>query len=227
MKTSIFQFPKARRLSVSVIAVSLLPCSLSFAAIAPGDLMITEVMANPAAVSDTLGEWFEIYNRSGTSLDLDGLVIRDSGSNQHTVSGPLVINADSYFVFGRSADTALNGGYTADYEYSNFTLGNSSDDIILEFNNIVIDSLSYNGDPSFGIAGVSAELTSSGFAATPLGLVYGDGDSGTPGFAGSDSSLDLSAPSAVPAPAAGWLMASALASLMARRRRFPGTRVHN
>lgn len=223
MKRSIRVFPTSR--SRSIPFALLLAChgSAGFAAIAPGDLVITELMANPASVSDAQGEWFEIYNRSGATLDLDGLVIRDSGSNSHTISGPVSVNPDSYFVLGRNADSSVNGGYVADYQYSNFTLGNSSDDIILEYNGVVIDSVSYSDDPNFGIPGVSTELTSAGFLATPDNFVYGDGDIGTPGAAGSDTRLDLSDVSAVPVPAAGWLMASALGSLVIRRRqRYPG-----
>lgn len=203
-------------LPLTVIATLL--ASHTQAAISAGDLVITELMANPASVSDTTGEWFEIYNRSGMTLDLEGLVIRDNGSNNHTVSGSLQMLADSYLVFGRSADSAVNGGYVANYAYTNFTLGNSSDDIVLEFGGIIIDSLSYAGDSNFGVAGVSTELTSLGFLATPAGFVYGDGDIGTPGFAGSDLNLDLNATAPVPLPGAGWLLASALGGLVARRR---------
>lgn len=203
-------------LSSSLLS-ALIPVNAS-AAVAPGDLVITELMANPASVSDTYGEWFEVYNRSGAALDLSGLTISDTGSNSHSISTSLIINANSYFVFGRNADTSVNGGYAADYQYSNFTLGNSSDDIILSYAGVVIDSLSYAGDSNFGMAGISTELTSAGFVATPLGLTYGDGDSGTPGMAGSDINLDLSTPSPVPVPAAGWLMGSALAGLVLRPR---------
>lgn len=203
------------------LAVCSLLCisNVGMAAIVPGDLLITEVMANPASVGDTQGEWFEIYNRSGQALDLTGLVIRDAGSNTHTLSGPLTIAVDSYFVLGRSSDSAVNGGYTANYQYSNFTLGNSSDEIILEFSGSIVDSVSYSGDPAFGIAGVSAELTRTGFLATPAGMVFGSGDIGTPGSAGSDPTLGLTTPSPVPVPAAGWLMATALGTLVARTRR--------
>ena len=36
--------------------------------IGEGDLVITEIMRNPEAVSDSLGEWFEIYNVTGTDI---------------------------------------------------------------------------------------------------------------------------------------------------------------
>lgn len=196
--------------------LSLSATSHCLSAISPGDLVITELMANPASVSDTNGEWFEIYNRSGSALDLSGLTISDTGSNSHQISSSVTIGANSYFVLGRNADSSVNGGYVADYQYSNFTLGNSSDDIILSYAGLVIDSLSYSGGGNFGLAGISTELTALGFLATPAGFSFGDGDIGTPGQAGSDPNLNFSTPSPVPVPAAGWLMGTALAGLALR-----------
>ena len=189
-------------------------CSAASAAIVPGDLLITEVMANPAAVSDTNGEWFEIYNTTDSVINLSGLVLRDNGSNQHTISAAdkLFVSGGSYFVLGRNGDSNSNGGYLADYTYSNFSLGNTADDIILEFDNTVIASLIYN-DSLFGTAGNSVEWNRTNFTLTPDTYVYGDGDIGTPGRKGSTDPV-----AAVPIPAAGWLMATAISSLMVIRR---------
>ena len=44
-----------------------------------GDLVITEVMQNPAAVSDSVGEWFELYNASTAPIDLRGMAVADLG----------------------------------------------------------------------------------------------------------------------------------------------------
>ena len=40
-----------------------------------GDLVVTEIMNNPAVVTDNVGEWFEIYNNSGREINLNGLEI--------------------------------------------------------------------------------------------------------------------------------------------------------
>ena len=42
--------------------LSLLLITTNAAAATVADLLISEVMVNPAAVSDTRGEWFELYN---------------------------------------------------------------------------------------------------------------------------------------------------------------------
>ena len=72
-----------------------------------------------------------------------------------------------------------------DYQYSNFTLGNSSDAIVLEYLGVVIQTIEYSG-ALFSTSGNSAELTKGGFQLTPQDRVFGFGDIGTPGAEGSE-----------------------------------------
>lgn len=160
----------------------------------PGDLVITEVLQNPAAVSDGNGEWFEIYNTTGQPIDLNNWVIADAGTDFHRIANeePLIIDPGTYFVFGANADQATNGGYFADYEYgSAISLANGADELILIApDGIVVDSLGWDGGPNFpDPEGASMSLQSPNLnndeganwcmAMTP----YGDGDLGTPGAA--------------------------------------------
>jgi hypothetical protein len=206
---------------VASFASLALLASASHAAILPGELLISEVLANPGAVSDTAGEWFELYNASANAIDLNGVKIRDEGSNAFTIAGSLIINAGDYLVFGRNGDAAVNGGYNADYVYSSFTMGNTNDAIIVESGGNIIASLIYNDAALYGANGRSAELIWNGSAfsyqLTSTGLKFGLGDSGTPGAAGS-SSLPVAA-SAVPVPAAAWLFGSATLGLVGLRRK--------
>ena len=179
------------------------------------DLFITEVMANPAAVSDTNGEWFELYNPTLETVDLEGAVLSDDGSNSHTIStgSALIINPGEYFVLGRNGDSLSNGGYNPDYVYSSFSLGNTSDQIVFSTDGTEMLRLNYTS--GFVAAGQSSELIddvmmASNYALTDGGLIYGLGDIGTPGAAGSFTP----SPSAVPLPAAVWLFASGLAGLI-------------
>ncbi|MEM7304090.1 MAG: lamin tail domain-containing protein [Pseudomonadota bacterium] len=178
-----------------------------------GDLIISEIMSNPAAVSDTNGEWFEIFNASASTHDLNGLILSDEGSNSHAIdnTGSLFINPGEYLLLGRNPDSSFNGGLNLDYAYSNFTLSNSTDQIILLFDSVEIARLDYNGAP-FGIAGSSAEIIAqksisneTDYQAVDI-LQYGDGDFGTPGTAGSFELV--SGASNVPLPGALWLFAS-------------------
>lgn len=201
----------------AILAASLVSglSSPGWAIVTPGQLIITEVMANPAAVSDGNGEWFEIYNATAQNLDLNGLQLRDTGSNNHIVAndGPLWIAPGEYFVMGRNGDTENNGGYTTDYVYSDFSLGNSSDDIVLLWESLLVASVSYSSQP-FGIAGVSAEWTGDQYQATPDTFLYGAGDTGSPGGPGS-----VAITSEVPLPAAGWMLLSAISSLIIGKKR--------
>ena len=67
-----------------------------------GDLFVTEVMANPNACSDTYGEWIELYNATGGSVDLAGLSIEDEAGHRGTIEGELIIGAGAYAILGRS-----------------------------------------------------------------------------------------------------------------------------
>jgi len=112
-----------------------------------GDLVITEFMANPGAVPDIQGEWFEIKNVTNDSLDIQGMVLRDLGTDSFTLpsTGPIVIAPGAYFVMGNNADEATNGYVSLDLEYSGFTLGNNGDEILLEVGGVLIDEVDYGG----------------------------------------------------------------------------------
>lgn len=186
------------------------------------DLFITEVMANPSAVSDSAGEWFELYNPTAEPVELEGMVLKDDGSNSHTISsgGPLIVAAGSYFIMARNGDSSLNGGLNADYVYSNFTLGNTADQIIFAEGLNELLRLDYTG--GFGAAGNSMELIGQtmnelNYALTDNLLSYGLGDIGTPGAAGLFTPEAATSP--VPVPAAAWLFSSGLAGMLGISRR--------
>ena len=156
----------------------------------PGDLVINEIMQNPAAVSDGNGEWFEVFNNTAGPVDLIGLTIRDDGSNTHTITSSVVVAVGDFAVLARNSTFATNGGVTVDYQYSSFFLGNSDDEVIIEEGGVEIDRVEYDGGPSFPDptgAAMALDVTTNDnndgsnwcTASTP----YGDGDLGTPGAA--------------------------------------------
>jgi len=117
---------------------------------AVGDLVITEIMQNPAAVPDSAGEWFEITNISDGDVDLEGWTISDDGSNTHTIASSVVVPAGDRAVLGINADSATNGGVSVDYEYSNFFLANGDDEVILtDDEGLLFDRVAYDGGPAF------------------------------------------------------------------------------
>jgi endonuclease/exonuclease/phosphatase family metal-dependent hydrolase len=153
-------------------------------------IVITEIMPNPSAVSDSYGEWFEILNTTDTVININGWTIKDAGTDNHTISNvdlSVPILPGDFFVFARNADSTLNGGVVANYEYSNFLLSNSDDEIILtDQTGAIVDEVRYTNSWDFG-NGASMEIhdlnsnnneSENWFEAT---LSYGNSDFGTPG----------------------------------------------
>ena len=207
-------------LVITFFSLAALPKTYA-ATVYTSDLLISEVMANPAAVSDANGEWFEIFNASTHIVDLNGLTISDNGSNSHTIdaNGSLSVLPGNYFVLANNADATSNGGFVPDYVYNGFSLANSDDQIIIRRDSIEITRLEYSGSP-FGIAGFSAELLNQvvnpqpdDYGITPINVIfrYGEGDFGTPGAAGS-TALSVDAP--VPHQNTFWLFGSGLLLFM-------------
>ena len=194
-------------------------CSLSLFtgfshAMTVSDLLISEVMVNPAALSDARGEWFELYNPTAEEINLRGLTLGDDGNDLHRIESDLLILPGEYLTLARYIDP----GFTPDYVYDGFTLSNSGDEIVFSDGMTELLRLEYGG--GFEEAGRSRELgglpmIESNYDLTLASLGYGYGDIGTPGEAGSTSltTPTVPLPSAVPIPAAAWLFVSALLGL--------------
>ena len=127
-------------------------------ALSEGDLVINEIMKNPQAVSDNNGEWFELYNLTNQDINLAGVEVKDSGTNQFLIEGdnPILIPALGFFVLGRNADPNENGGVNINYQYPGFQLGNNNDEIIISKNGVEIDRVEYDNDNFPNFFGTSA-----------------------------------------------------------------------
>lgn len=164
----------------------------------PGDIVITEFMADPSVVTDASGEWFEILNITTNMIDINGWHIKDNGTDDHIINngGPLELQPGTILVFANNGDNATNGGITPDYTYSGFTLANTGDEIILvDLFGIVIDSVAYTGTTS----GKSWSLDPGHYNATDNDnfaywclstTTYGMGDFGTPSAVNTTCSLN-------------------------------------
>jgi len=197
--------------------------------LSPGDLLVTEYLANPAGVADSAGEYFEILNRRADAVDLSGLVVRDDGSNRFTVE-PLVIGSGGFAVFANGDGSEL--GIAPDSVYGGaMSLTNGADEIVLErADGTVLHRVAWSDGDFFG-AGVAHELADAGPGAPlqALGPTLG-GDFvaadavltleniGSPGTAGNTAG----ATTVVPLPGAAWLFGGALALLCRRRRPAEG-----
>lgn len=103
----------------------------------PGDLVITEVLADPDLVIDPDGEWIEVW--ANTTVDLNGLKILDTAtpdSGEIAAALPacqnmrcLTIPASGYALFALNADADSNGGLPEVDCIMPVTLANAGDGI--------------------------------------------------------------------------------------------------
>ncbi len=205
-----------KQTAFSLLAL-LVGASPAFAALAAGDLIITEWMANPAALPDAEGEYFEVYNASGTTIDLStaGLSIFDDGADNVTLAVTGTIAPGAYYVFGNASQPWVDYNYALD---GTFFLANGADEIAIASMGTEISRVNYtNGDP-FG-AGQSVSLNNLANSSNGLTLendyiaetvnTLPNGDIGSPGIAGVT----------VPEPTATLLSGLALLFLLRRTRR--------
>ena len=168
--------------------------NLQSGAIGYGDLLITEIMPNPSALSDTEGEWFEIYNNTGEVIKLENLVLGRDDANLHIISDSIELAPGTYIVLERT-DLATDAGNS--YTYGSSILLPNTGAVLSIYNEgtepepgELIFSVDYGADffpeptgssislnpdminPADAVAGTSWCTSTS---------VYNTGDSGTPG----------------------------------------------
>ncbi len=159
-----------------------------------GNLLITEIMYDPVALSDTDGEWFEVYNPSAGDISLKDLVIKTT-SAYHVIGTDIVLAPGDYFLMARKEEAAEGTKYVygtginltnTGGEIGIFTYGTDGTDGV-EIINIAYGSgagfpaatgASLNLDPDHFSAGDS-KAGSSWCAATEI---YQTGDLGSPGL---------------------------------------------
>ena len=162
-------------------------------------IMVSEIMVNPSSVSDSYGEWIEIVNNTDNVVDINGWSIADLGMDEHIISSDqltLLLSPGEYFILSKNGNPDANGGINPDYVYSNFSLSNSEDEVILlDATGAIVDEVYYNSQWPFS-SGVSMEIhdlsidnniIDNWYASTQI---YGNGERGSPGTA-HDGSLDI------------------------------------
>ncbi|WP_420126634.1 DNA/RNA non-specific endonuclease [Longimicrobium sp.] len=180
-----------------------------------GNLVINEVLADPSAVLDASGEWFEVHNRGTTAVDLSGWTLASNNDVSHTVASSVVIAAGGYVVLGRNGNTATNGGVTVNYVYAGATtlnLGNGTDWLALRDGaGATIDSVAWTsvtaGTSRALIDPASDNVNMNGAAWANSTATFGSGDRGTPGAVNTGGgtgggngtvSLSINAPRQIP-----------------------------
>ena len=162
--------------------------------IAPGDIIINELMINPAAVAEADGEWLELLNVAGRDIDLVGWTLADH-LGEVTVGSSLVVADGEALLVAVEEDPLLNGGLPAVDWAASFSLGNGGDELTRARGGVVIDQLAYDPalwplapgastylDPDYADGGLNDDPWP--WCITPVEPAYdygGLGDVGTPG----------------------------------------------
>jgi len=157
----------------------------------PFNIVISEIMANPAAVLDSYGEWFELYNADSVQIEISAWTIADADADNHSIDPGIdffALEPGEYLIFGLDGNSAVNGGVSVDYVYSAFYLANSEDEIILrDSQGRLVDEVRYTASfpLTSGASMYLADLNSNHNLAASWVLsteTFGAGDYGTPGW---------------------------------------------
>ncbi|MCC6334830.1 MAG: lamin tail domain-containing protein [Myxococcales bacterium] len=158
----------------------------------PGDVVITEWLPDPNAVSDTNGEFIEVLFKA--DADLNGVALsHDTSTTRLSSPNCLAVTANTFAVFGRNTDPLQNGGLPALSGVLSFGLTNSGGHTlaVTGYDGGVLDSVTYSGSSPGASSQLSAGLTDpadndvpGNLCVTPAGVRYGGamGDRGTPGL---------------------------------------------
>lgn len=156
---------------------------------AVGELVITEIMSDPAASADTDGEWFELHNPSlNQRLDLGGCMLHDGSAADKLIPAPLLIAPGAYAVVARSAAAGLAANLII-----SFSLSNAADTIAVRCDGLEIDRVAYGpGFPLLSGASMSLDpqvtdaLSNDQAPAWCQAMLSYGADLGTPGIANPD-----------------------------------------
>ncbi|NVB36201.1 lamin tail domain-containing protein [Pseudenhygromyxa sp. WMMC2535] len=156
-----------------------------------GDVVISEFMANPAAVGDSAGEWFEL--RALASFDLNGLelgrVFADGPLATVDVADCVPLAAGETALLARDDDAATNGGLPAVDATFSFGLTNSNSSLFVSSEGVLLDEIAWTSvgtgkstslDPSSYDPDVNDTADNADAAWCYAVAEYGDGDLGTP-----------------------------------------------
>jgi hypothetical protein len=120
-----------------------------------GDLIITEIMANPKIAAAGTGEWFEVL--ATKAVDLNDMTIANPTSDSDVKSSACIpVNPGEYILFARSADSFINGNLPTPRLTFGLTLTDSMSRLYLRRGDAGIDEAAYNASSD----GVSWQLDS-------------------------------------------------------------------
>jgi hypothetical protein len=126
---------------------------------AAGQLVISELLANPANVAgatDAQREWFEVSNTGAAPLELNELAVGRAGTTGRPLQSARCISvpARGHAVFARSADPAANGGLPPVAATFAFALVDIRGDVQISDGGVVLDAVTW----SSAMPGIAQQL---------------------------------------------------------------------
>jgi hypothetical protein len=127
-------------------------------------VLITELLIDPDAVGDTLGEWLELHNAGDAPVNLAGWSLGTHERSEHVIAAELWLPPSAYAVLARNDDPAANGGVVAAYRYSGVGLANTSDTLVLRApDGSIVDAVAWGAESDLTVQpGASLERTNLG-----------------------------------------------------------------
>lgn len=114
-------------------------------------LIISEVYydVDPLYGVESSNEWLEIYNGTGTSVDISGWIISDNSDESDLIPAGTIVPNGGFVVITASSTTA---GFWSNIPIVNIgnrignSLANTSDVVMLKNGEVIVDAVSYGGD---------------------------------------------------------------------------------
>ncbi len=143
-------------MTVSLL-LSLASPAFAVAPSALGDITVTEFQADPSKVPPYWGEWFELYNNAGTTLDFNGVTVTLADGHSFTIAGAPLVGVDDYLMLGVNDDVSKNGNVNPDvlYDFTKFNISGPDDSITVSYGSTTLDILDW--DSTWGIVSDEAE----------------------------------------------------------------------
>lgn len=120
-----------------------------------GSLVFTELMANPAELADSAGEWFELLNVSDREMSLEGCTIERDAATAFTIATALRLTPGATATLSVSESP----GFVPSYVYSGLSLPNSGTYTLgLRCDGTLLDSVAVDASTWPGGAGIATSL---------------------------------------------------------------------
>jgi len=173
---------------VSITETPTVQATKTVSQLVAGDLLLTEVMADPDKITDTYGEWFEIYNNAAFPININGLIVK-VGTKTYTVAVNHEMQKGEYIFLAKDAQA---GAGALVYYASAISLVNSNGSIqLLSTDGVTeIASMTYGTAPTGASLSLDPTKTTYSLAKDPSSWctatqAYSTGDKGTPGIVNS------------------------------------------